>query len=167
MHANNIAAVPASWKVAKSPSRPDSAVDIPFSSPSTPEEGSLLPDSFLDGKLVRTVHGPVPLAYALDWAVFASYDELAGFAAYMGGRIPTFEETRSIYAYAEDLKKKDLVVNKLANNIPAVNGYLILPCISILDPANVRSDTSSTMASRKRLHQPFPPRRTALSCSST
>lgn len=132
MHANHILAIPASWKFTKSsPSRPDSAVDVALQSPSTttPEEGSqpLLPDSFLDGKSVRTVYGPVPLTQALDWPVSASYDELEACAAYMGGRIPTFEEARSIYAYAEDLKKNDLMVNKLANNIPAVNGYVSFP----------------------------------------
>ncbi|KAJ8127863.1 hypothetical protein O1611_g5773 [Lasiodiplodia mahajangana] len=48
--------------------------------------------SFLQGKSIRTIYGLVPLKYALDWPVFASYDELAGCAAWMGGRIPTLEE---------------------------------------------------------------------------
>ncbi|KAI9897777.1 hypothetical protein N3K66_007633 [Trichothecium roseum] len=130
MHANHILSIPASWKFTKSsPSRPDSAVDVALQSPSTTTPGEdsqpLPPDSFLDGKSVRTVHGLVPLTQALDWPVSASYDELEACAAYMGGRIPTFEEARSIYAYAEDLKKNGLMVNKLANNIPAVNGHLI------------------------------------------
>lgn len=81
---------------------------------------SALPDSFLETKAVRTVYGLVPLKHALDWPVFASYDELAGCAAWMGGRIPTFEEARSIYAYAETLKKKD-VENQLGKTVPAVN----------------------------------------------
>ena len=82
---------------------------------------STLPESFLAGKAVRTVYGLVPLKHALDWPVFASYDELAGCAAWMGGRIPTFEETRSIYTHAETLKKKD-VENQLGKTVPAVNG---------------------------------------------
>lgn len=63
----------------------------------------------------------MPLKYALDWPVFASYDELAGCAAWMGGRIPTFEEARSIYAYVEFIKRKE-AENKLGSTVPAVNG---------------------------------------------
>ena len=48
-------------------------------------------DKFLEGKAVRTVYGSVPLKYALHWPVSACYDELAGCATYMGGRIPTME----------------------------------------------------------------------------
>lgn len=76
---------------------------------------------FVQGKAVRTVHGPVPLKYALDWPVAASFDELAGCAQYMGGRIPTMEEARSIYFHAAELKKKE-AVNALGKTIPAVNG---------------------------------------------
>jgi formylglycine-generating enzyme required for sulfatase activity len=77
--------------------------------------------SFLHGKTVRTVYGSVSLKLALDWPVSASYDELAGCAAYMGGRIPTVEEARSIYYYADNLKKRELSSN-LEKGIPAVNG---------------------------------------------
>ncbi|KAK6065870.1 duf323 domain protein [Seiridium cupressi] len=85
---------------------------------------TLLPPSFLEGKTVRTVYGMVPLKYALDWPVFASYDELAGCAAWMGGRIPSFEETRSIYAYVNYLKKEE-AERKLGKTVPAVNGHLV------------------------------------------
>jgi len=78
-------------------------------------------DSFLEGKSVRTVFGLVPLKYALDWPIFASYDELEGCAAWMGGRIPTFEEARSIYAHADVLKKED-PERQLGKTVPAVNG---------------------------------------------
>jgi formylglycine-generating enzyme required for sulfatase activity len=73
------------------------------------------------GKAVRTVFGPVPLKHALDWPVMASYDEIAGFAAWAGGRIPTLEEVKSIYEYAEERKTKE-VENALGKMIPAVNG---------------------------------------------
>lgn len=76
---------------------------------------------FLQGKAVRTVYGPVPLRFALDWPVSASYDELAGCAAYMGGRIPTVEEARSIY-YNVDSRKKKEATRALGKTIPAVNG---------------------------------------------
>lgn len=78
-------------------------------------------ENFAHGKAVRTVYGPVPLKYAMDWPVSASYDELAGCAAYMGGRIPTMEEARSIYLYVEALKKKE-ATKALGKTIPAVNG---------------------------------------------
>lgn len=67
------------------------------------------------------MYGPVPLRFALDWPVSASYDELAGCAAYMGGRIPTVEEARSIY-YNVDSRKKKEATRALGKTIPAVNG---------------------------------------------
>ena len=80
-------------------------------------------DKLAGGKAVRTVFGLVPLKYALDWPVMASYDELLGFAEFHQGRIPTMEEVKSIYEYAEELKAKD-VENSLGKTIPAVNGHL-------------------------------------------
>jgi len=70
---------------------------------------------------VRTVFGTVPLKLALGWPVVASYDELAGCAQWMGGRIPTMEEARSIYSYVESIKEE--FEKSLGNTIPAVNGY--------------------------------------------
>lgn len=84
-------------------------------------DSTLLPSSFLEGKTVKTVYGLVPLKHALDWPVYASYDELAGCAAWMGGRIPTFEEARSIYAYVDYMKKGE-AERKLGKTVPAVNG---------------------------------------------
>lgn len=82
----------------------------------------VLPAAFVASKVVRTVHGLVPLKYALDWPIFASFDELQGCAAWMGGRIPTFEEARSIYAHVNALKKKKEVERQLGKTVPAVNG---------------------------------------------
>lgn len=82
-----------------------------------------LSNSYLEGKSVRTVYGSVPLKYALDWPVFASYDELAGCAKWMGGRIPTLEQARSIYKYVDCLKLKEAERN-LGKFVPAVNGYV-------------------------------------------
>jgi formylglycine-generating enzyme required for sulfatase activity len=53
---------------------------------------------------VRTVFGPVPLEHAQDWPLVASYDEFANYAKWMECRIPTFEETRSIYMHSEKLR---------------------------------------------------------------
>jgi hypothetical protein len=38
----------------------------------------------------------------------------------MGGRIPTFEETRSIYAYVDYMKREE-AERKLGKTVPAVN----------------------------------------------
>ncbi|KAK2616840.1 Ergothioneine biosynthesis protein 1 [Conoideocrella luteorostrata] len=83
-----------------------------------------LPESFLQDKSVRTMYGNVPLEYALDWPVMASYDELAGCASWMGGRIPTCEEARSIYAFVEAQKEVD-TGSMLVKKVPAVNGHLV------------------------------------------
>jgi formylglycine-generating enzyme required for sulfatase activity len=80
--------------------------------------------TYLANKAVRTVYGPVPLVLALDWPVTASYDEINACAAYMGGRIPTLEETRSIYHYAQTLSTEK-TSNAMTSAIPAVNGHLV------------------------------------------
>ncbi|OQN97327.1 hypothetical protein B0A48_16391 [Cryoendolithus antarcticus] len=79
--------------------------------------------AFLAPLSLRTFHGPIPLSLALHHPVSASYDELAGCAAYMGGRIPTQLEAQSIYSHAENLRKQAL--QTLGANIPAVNAHLI------------------------------------------
>jgi L-histidine Nalpha-methyltransferase / hercynylcysteine S-oxide synthase len=78
-------------------------------------------DSYLVGKSVRTVYGPVPLKYALDWPIFASYDELVGFANWMDSRIPTADEVRSIYSFVNQSKARD-AENVIGKTISAVNG---------------------------------------------
>jgi formylglycine-generating enzyme required for sulfatase activity len=76
--------------------------------------------SFIEDKAVRTVYGLVPLEYALDWPVMASYDELAAYARWANGRIPTLEEARILYKYVEEQKGAvEKVPSKL---ISAVNG---------------------------------------------
>lgn len=60
---------------------------------------------FMSNFAVRTVFGPVPLVFAQDWPLIASYDELAEYAEWTGCRIPTFEEARSIYYYSAKLKE--------------------------------------------------------------
>ncbi|KIX08574.1 uncharacterized protein Z518_03230 [Rhinocladiella mackenziei CBS 650.93] len=78
--------------------------------------------SFVEGKAVRTVYGLVPLKHALDWPVMASYDELAAYAQWSNGRIPTLEEARSLYKFVEDQSGAvEKVPSKL---ISAVNGHL-------------------------------------------
>jgi L-histidine Nalpha-methyltransferase / hercynylcysteine S-oxide synthase len=82
-----------------------------------------LEKSYIEGIAVRTVYGLVPLKYALGWPIFASYDELASCAAWMGGRIPTMEEARSIYSHVDGLKLKE-AEQHLGKTVPAVNGFV-------------------------------------------
>ncbi|KAL5594168.1 hypothetical protein BROUX41_001213 [Berkeleyomyces rouxiae] len=99
MYAKNIKQIPASWL------QPSSAeIPKPTSTNGYFFNTDELPASFVAGKFVRTFYGPVPLEHTLDWPAAASYDELAGCAEWLGGRIPTFAETRSIYAYVNKAK---------------------------------------------------------------
>ncbi|KAF2845455.1 hypothetical protein T440DRAFT_511537 [Plenodomus tracheiphilus IPT5] len=96
-------------------------------------------------KYVRTVYGNVPLKFALGWPVVASYDELAGCAQWMGGRIPTMEEARSIFNYVDSMKME--AQQSLGNNIPAVNGHLINNGVDETPPSKaVSNGNSSTSA---------------------
>jgi hypothetical protein len=83
-----------------------------------------LTQAYLDDKYVRTDYGLIPLSQALDWPVFASYDELLGCASWMGGRIPTADEARSIYSHVDGLRVKE-AEQHLGKTVPAVNGCVI------------------------------------------
>lgn len=104
--------IPAAWMLQERPSATEE-------SGLTNGEAAL--EEFIQDKAVRTVYGAIPLKLALDWPLSASYDELKGCANYMGGRIPTMEEARSIYSYSSD-QKKAAFSNALGKTIPAVNG---------------------------------------------
>lgn len=117
--------IPASWLIVID----DRATAMQNSSPHNHVNGSTginrhtepLIDAFLHAKAVKTVFGPVPLVQALHWPVIASYDELEGCAKWMGGRIPTVEEVRSIYSHVKQIRSRN-TSEILANQIPAVNG---------------------------------------------
>ncbi|KAM7203815.1 C-type lectin fold [Naviculisporaceae sp. PSN 640] len=133
MYLNNIDKVPASWAETNSSNGVNGHRNGQSHGHANGHDDSSLPPSFLEGKAVRTVFGLVPLKHALDWPIFASYDELNGCAAWMGGRIPTFEEAHSIYAHVEALKKKD-PENQLGKTVPAVNGHLTNNGVEISPP---------------------------------
>lgn len=76
-------------------------------------------EGFVGAYAVKTVFGPVPLALAGDWPVMASYDELGRCAKWAGGRIPSEEELRAVYAYVETIETAE---KTLAKRIDAVNG---------------------------------------------
>ncbi|KAF2799877.1 hypothetical protein K505DRAFT_320917 [Melanomma pulvis-pyrius CBS 109.77] len=102
--------------------------------------------SLTEGKYIRTVYGTVPLAYALNWPVVASYDELAGCAAWMGGRIPTMEEVRSIYAYVDRSGSKEFE-GALGTTIPAVNSHLVNNGVDESPPSRAPLNANSSIAS--------------------
>lgn len=115
-----ISKVPESWKTLSSPPVDTSQMNGATTNGSVT---SKLTEAFLANKAVRTVYGLVPLAQALTWPCSASYDELNGCAAWMGGRIPTAEETRSIYSYVDSQKALSTAAD--GRTIPAVNGHLV------------------------------------------
>ncbi|KAL9022796.1 MAG: hypothetical protein Q9185_000059 [Variospora sp. 1 TL-2023] len=113
--------LPASWSMNHDGTWVSSAAGYQFENRDTHSLDGALRKNFLDGKFVRTVYGPVALEHALGWPVIASYDELAGCASWMGGRIPTADEVRSIYYHAELSKMKE-AEKVQAKKISAVNG---------------------------------------------
>lgn len=138
---NGIKVLPASWVS----SRRDSGTGMPEKMDDQVDSTSGPSQGFVRDKAVRTVYGLVPLKYAMDWPISASYDELLGCAAWMGGRIPTMEEARSIYRYAEEMKGKESEkVN--ARNIPAVNGHLVNDGVEESPPSKPLSNGSSNDA---------------------
>ncbi|CAO2654627.1 Nn.00g113600.m01.CDS01 [Neocucurbitaria sp. VM-36] len=106
------------------------------------------------GKYVRTVYGKIPLKLAMGWPVVASYDELAGCAQWMGGRIPTMEEVRSIYNYVDNMKTRD-VEQSLGHTIPAVNGHLINNGVDESPPAHPSLNGVSGAATSLNPHDHF------------
>lgn len=112
LKSNATIAAPASWRISDMTSK-----DI-----NTLQDAPRLTKEFLAGKAVRTVFGFIPLQDALHWPVMASYDELTACAVWYGGRIPTADETRAIYAQTELVQK-----GKTDKRNGAVNG-LVLHC---------------------------------------
>ncbi|KAI5795654.1 C-type lectin protein [Geopyxis carbonaria] len=76
----------------------------------------------LSNVFVRTFFGLVPLTLVPDWPVIASYDELALYAKWIGGRIPTAEEVHAIY---DTVDLSTVAENQLSGKIDAVNGHLV------------------------------------------
>jgi len=143
-----IETLPVSWTI----SSVEDGVDFPNGSTSIQENGNGKntvrdgSNSFLEGKSVRTVFGKVPLKFAVDWPVMASYDELVGCAEWMGGRIPTLEEVEAIYEYVDELKSKELE-NEDGKKIPAVNGHLINDGVEESPPSKDFTNNFSSAAS--------------------
>ncbi|KAF2829516.1 hypothetical protein CC86DRAFT_286753 [Ophiobolus disseminans] len=147
-------AIPASWSehaYSNDKAVPASKRDSVMNGHTNGTNGA--PQKLTDGKFVRTVYGTVPLQLALDWPVMASYDELSGCAQWMGGRIPTMEEARSIYSYVDSLKAP--LIEKSLNTIPAVNGHLINNGVDESPPSKPLSNGASSAASGLNSHDLF------------
>jgi L-histidine Nalpha-methyltransferase / hercynylcysteine S-oxide synthase len=112
--------LPASWKVSTPQARVGGINGTNGINGHRVEPLQIASASFVEDKAVRTVYGLVPLKYALDWPVMASYDELAAYAEWSDGRIPTLEEARSLYNYVD---QQAGVLQKVTSKlISAVNG---------------------------------------------
>lgn len=142
MLAKDVQQIPASWTTQ---SKRDSAINGHTNGVNGHANGDAEFDHFLEGKFVRTFYGPIALKYALDWPCSASYDELNGCAQYMGGRIPTMEEARSIYEYAAHLKKKE-ADKAQGKTIPAVNSHLVNEGVEESPPSSSSVNGSSSEA---------------------
>ncbi|KAK5163678.1 hypothetical protein LTR04_002346 [Oleoguttula sp. CCFEE 6159] len=160
LHQNKLTTIPASWTY--SPTANGSTKQVNGTAnghaATTSKDSSIqsvsLTQAYLHGKSVRTVYGAVPLEYALDWPVCASYDELASCAIWMGGRIPTMDEARSIYSYVDAHKRKE-ADQALGKTIPAVNGHLVNNGVEETPPSNGSTNGSSSTASGLNPHDLF------------
>jgi formylglycine-generating enzyme required for sulfatase activity len=131
---NNMATRPESWALLK-PSRTNGHSNGHSHDPTPVSVDGAALRNFIQTTGVRTVFGLVPLKHALDWPVFASYDEITGCAAWMGGRIPTADEVRGAYAHADRLRlDADARAGKLERMVPAVNGHLLHDGVEVTPP---------------------------------
>ena len=104
LEAIGIKSYPASWVVASG--KKDTIVKGIGSSGAQAGSSATPAKLPLENISIRTVFGPVSLELAQDWPLSASYDEVSNYAKWMNCRIPTLEETRSIYHYADRLKAR-------------------------------------------------------------
>ncbi|KAI5305647.1 U3 snoRNP protein [Ascosphaera pollenicola] len=83
---------------------------------------------------VRTILGKIPLLYALDWPVMASYNQLEAYAKIERCRIPTHAEAKAIYQLSAGLRR-DKQWSSNANGKASAPARL--PLLVDLSPANV------------------------------
>lgn len=121
LEATHATSVPASWVTGYMGSKQTNGVNgVNGSSNGVNGLSKVVSPGYLEDKAIRTVYGLVPLKYTLDWPVMASYDELAAFARWSNGRIPTLEEARSIYNYVDSTRSA--LEQNPSKLISAVNG---------------------------------------------
>ncbi|KAI1610939.1 C-type lectin protein [Exophiala viscosa] len=145
---------PASWNTTTTSATKTGAHTNGTNGHST-SSGAVASPAWIEGKAVRTVYGLIPLKYALDWPVMASYNELASYAEWSNGRIPTLEEARSLYKYVQD--QQATTMEKVPSGlISAVNGHLSNEGVTETPPSNGSSNaavaaTSSSSSDDSRL----------------
>ncbi|KAG7406486.1 Ergothioneine biosynthesis protein 1 [Fusarium oxysporum f. sp. rapae] len=61
--------------------------------------------TFVARHSIKTVWGPLPLSQALDWPVMASFDEVERYAQWVGARLATLHELRSIHEHVKRRRK--------------------------------------------------------------
>lgn len=103
--ANGIERVPISWSETPTALLEHAATFLNGNASKLVDNGVAL-KQFVSNHTVKTVYGPVPLAFALDWPLMASYNEVEGYAKWAKARIPTLHEVRSIHEYVETQKTK-------------------------------------------------------------
>jgi formylglycine-generating enzyme required for sulfatase activity len=59
-------------------------------------------DDFIGSLVTKTVYGHIPLSLVLDWPVYTSFKEAEGYANWVGARMPTLHEVRSIHRQVEE-----------------------------------------------------------------
>ena len=96
---------------------------------------------------IKTFFGPVPLNFATDWPVMASYDDLNAYARWKGGRLPTEGELRLLYDY---LEMKDAAAERSAVTIDAVNGHLTQNGVNTTPPNGYCESASSSHSGTDR-----------------
>ncbi|KAL8630666.1 hypothetical protein Q9189_003589 [Teloschistes chrysophthalmus] len=149
--------IPASWVCTHDRAKPSGPTGEILTKPIKPYlngHSEPVEDSFVRDKCVRTVYGPVSLEHALAWPVYASYDELAGCAKWMNGRIPTADEVRSIYSYVDRMKTKE-AEKVLTKKISAVNGHLSNDGVEETPPSGRELTSSSSVAPSPDPHDSF------------
>jgi hypothetical protein len=57
---------------------------------------------FIDRLVTQTVYGQIPLRLALDWPIYTSSNEAERYANWVGARMPTLHEVRSIHRQIEE-----------------------------------------------------------------
>lgn len=121
LHENGLHRIPASWVIQAANSWNNTFNGLHTDGISNGHGNSM------DGYAIRTVFGPVSFAWAVDWPVMASYDELAAYAEWKKCRLPTFEEARSIYKYAATLKQGQ------TNGVNSMKSVFFCPnlCVSV------------------------------------
>lgn len=82
------------------------------------EEDSLNFNDFVDSITTKTVYRPLPLRYTLEWPLTPSHNEANAYADWIGARLPTLHEVRSIHEQVEEAKHTTALLANGSMNTP-------------------------------------------------